>query len=84
MKTKIVQIGNSKGVRIPKALLEQVGLKGTIIIEVEGNRLILRASKEARAGWEKAFRRMSERGDDALVFPDAHVLSGWDRTEWTW
>ncbi len=84
MKTKIVRIGNSRGVRIPKALLEQCGLHGTVELEVEGETLVLRPVAQPRAGWDEAFRLMAERGDDRLLDPDSSTGTEWDQTEWEW
>ena len=67
MRTRIVRIGNSQGIRIPKPLLEQTGLHGEVEIRVERDALIIRATRSPRAGWAAAFREMSSRGDDALL-----------------
>ena len=82
MKAKIVQIGNSLGIRIPKLLIEQTGLKGEVEIEAKGERLVVRPAHRPRAGWADAFRRMAEQGDDAL----AHETPppGWDEDQWQW
>ncbi len=84
MKTRIVQIGNSRGIRIPKALLEQTGLKGEIEILVEDDALVIRSAKKPRAGWTEAFREMARHGDDKLLDPDAPSLSSWDEEELEW
>jgi antitoxin MazE len=84
MKTRIVSIGNSKGIRIPKPLLEQTGLRGEVEITVEDDSLVIRPFKKPRAGWAAAFRKMAQRGDDALLDETASALSGWDETEWEW
>lgn len=84
MKTRIVQIGNSKGVRIPKLLLEQTGLDGEVEIRAERNSLVIRPVKRARAGWAAAFREMARRGDDALLDSPLPTLSSWDEDEWEW
>ena len=51
MKTNIVRIGNSKGMRLPKPILDQSGLEGAVEIEVEGHRLVIRTAHAARGGW---------------------------------
>jgi len=84
MKSKLVRIGNSRGIRIPKLLLEKAGLEGEVEIDVEGNRLVVRSVHQPRAGWEEAFRRMSRAGDDALIDPETPGLSRWDDEEWEW
>jgi antitoxin MazE len=84
MKTHIVRIGNSQGVRIPKPLLEQTGLQGEVEITAEDGSLVIRPVKKPRDGWASAFREMARRGDDALIDDPAPTLSGWDEDEWEW
>lgn len=67
MKTRIVRIGNSRGVRIPKLLLDQVGLTDDVEISAENDALVIRPARVPRAGWDEAFRAMAERGDDVLL-----------------
>jgi len=83
MKTRIVSIGNSKGIRIPKPLLEQTGLHGEVDIRANGNALVIRPARKARAGWDAQFREMARRGDDRLL-DDVVSLSKWDEDEWEW
>ena len=82
MRANLVQIGNSRGVRIPKAILEQTGLRDEIEMEVRGSQLVIRAVKHTRAGWDEAFAEMAARGDDALL--DAGTSTKWDESEWEW
>jgi antitoxin MazE len=82
MKTRIVRIGNSKGVRIPKVLLDQTGLDGEVEIRTDGGGIIIEAVRRPRAGWEEAFREMAERGDDKLLDPP--IPTKWDQEEWEW
>lgn len=85
MKTKIIQIGNSKGIRIPRHILEESGLKGEIEIEIKDKKIILKSSSGLRGGWETAFQKMSENKDDVLL--DKKYLeheSHWDKEEWNW
>lgn len=84
MKTRIVRIGNSRGVRIPKPLLEEVGLSGEVELVVEDGRLIVRPGRRPREGWEAAFHAMVAGGDDALLDPEAVSTSKWDEDEWEW
>lgn len=84
MKTHIVRIGNSQGIRIPKPLLEQTGLEGEVEIVVENGSLLVRAARKPREGWAAAFQRMAQRGDDALLDTVAPSLSIWDKDEWEW
>jgi antitoxin MazE len=82
MKAKIVRVGNSLGIRIPRPLLEQTGLEGEVEIEARGDRLIVRPTSRPRAGWAEAFRNMAEHGDDAMLFEIPP--SEWDKTDWQW
>jgi len=86
MKTRIVQIGNSRGIRIPKPLLEQTGLCDEVDITAEANGLVIRPirkKKKPRQGWAEAFKEMHRQGHDALLGGD-HSLSDWDLGEWEW
>jgi antitoxin MazE len=82
MKVRIIRIGNSQGIRIPKPLLEQSGLGEDVELEVRPNQIIIRNADQPRRGWAEAFQRMAEEGDDALL--DAEQSSQWDQEEWEW
>ena len=84
MKTRIVRIGNSQGVRIPKPLLEQTGLRGEVEIVADNGSLVIRPARKPREGWDEAFREMARRGDDALLDDVPPSLSSWDQDEWEW
>jgi len=84
MRARIVKIGNSQGIRIPKPILEQSGITEDVDIEVENNQIIIRPLLKARTGWDKAFRKMVENQDDMLVDGDEPILHSWDETEWQW
>jgi len=82
MKARIVRIGNSRGIRIPKPLIEQTGLGDAVEIVVQGNTLVISPVAPPRAGWTEAFRVMAARGDDRL--PDETRPTRWDEDEWQW
>jgi len=82
MKTRIVRIGNSRGIRIPKPLLEQARLREEVELEVLDNRLVISSPDHPRTGWEAAFRAMAAAGDDQLL--DAPAPTTFDRTDWEW
>lgn len=84
MRTRLVKIGNSQGIRIPKPLIEETGLQGEVDLRVEDHSLVISRVRAAREGWDQAFQRMAERGDDALLDPEAPSLSSWDEAEWEW
>jgi len=83
MKAEIIRIGNSQGVRIPKSLLEQCGLRGAVEMSVEGHRLVIAPARAVREGWADAFKAMADRGDDAPLMPE-EPASAWDDEEWRW
>ena len=84
VKSRIVKMGNSKGVRIPKPILEQLALGEEVEISVRGDQLVIRPGKHPRAGWEEQFARMAERGDDRLLDEEALSLTEWDEGDWQW
>jgi len=84
MRTRIVKIGNSQGIRIPKLLLERSNLAEEVELEAEDDRIIIRSTRQPRQDWERAFRAMAERGDDSLLDNVSPAQSRWDEDEWQW
>ncbi len=84
MKTRIVRIGNSQGVRIPKPLIDQAGLSGEVEITVEDGSLVIKSVAKPRAGWAEAFREMAKHGDDPPVDGETLLPTEWDESEWEW
>ncbi len=83
IRTRLVKVGNSQGIRIPKPLLEQSGINGKVIeIEVHGNHLIIRAAAQSRCGWDEAFAAMAKQHDDVLL--DDGTATNWDWMQWEW
>lgn len=80
--TQIVKIGNSRGVRLPKLLIEQMGFSTDVEILVQRGQLVLRPAAHPRRGWEEQFAAMAKQGDDTLL--DEPVSTQWDRSEWKW
>ena len=81
-KTRIVQIGNSRGIRVPKVLLDHAQLPDDVELQAENGRLIVRAARGPRAGWAAAAKVMHARGDDQLL--DATTANRFDEKEWRW
>lgn len=77
-----MRIGNSQGIRVPRALLEQAELPDEVELQAHPGRLIVRAARRPRAGWAEAARAMRERGEDSLL--DAPTSTRFDRDEWGW
>jgi antitoxin MazE len=82
MRTKLIKVGNSRGIRLPKALIEQCGLHDEVELEVQDEQIVVRRAKKPREGWEEAFAEMARLGDDQLLDPE--TPTEWDQTEWTW
>jgi antitoxin MazE len=82
MKTKLIRIGNSRGVRIPKPLLEQSGLEGEVRLRIVEGGILVEAEKSSRAGWSAAAAEAHERGDDRLL--EQPLPTQFDDTEWEW
>ena len=82
LKTRIIKIGNSRGVRIPKLLIDQVGIGTEVEIAVQRDQLVIRSTSGPRQGWEAQFRAMAEQGDDRLL--DEPQPTRWDKSEWKW
>jgi antitoxin MazE len=83
--TKIIRIGNSQGIRIPKTILEQCHLGTEVILEPGEDRLVVRRGGQGlRAGWDEAFRRMAREADDVLLDAESVHPTEWDEAEWSW
>jgi antitoxin MazE len=82
MKSRIVQIGNSRGIRLPKVLLEQAQLADEVELEAEPGRIVIRNGSRPRAGWAAAARRMRERDEDRLLDPPTPTQ--FDEKQWKW
>ena len=81
-KTRIVRIGNSRGIRVPKGLLEQAQLPEEVELQAEPGRLIVRAAQGPRAGWAAAAKAMHAGSDDQLL--DAPTRTRFDERDWQW
>jgi antitoxin MazE len=84
MKTRIVRIGNSQGIRIPKLLLERSNLAEEVELQAHDNQIIIRSAREPREGWGKEFQTMAAQADDRLLDNDSILLTEWDANEWEW
>ena len=84
MKTALVQMGNSRGIRIPKAFLEQCRFQGEVDVEIRDGGLFIRPVAAPRSEWDEAFQQMHAHGDDALLDKEALSATAWDTAEWEW
>lgn len=82
MKTKLIRIGNSRGVRIPKPLLEQSGLEEEVRLRVIDGGIVIEAERAPRAGWAEAAAAAREKGTDRLL--DEPLPTRFDDSEWEW
>ena len=82
MKTQIIKIGNSKGIRIPKPLLEQSNLDGEVELEVLEEGLLIKSSSKPRHNWAKAFKEMSANDGDEMVIEDSP--NSYEKENWRW
>lgn len=81
-RARIVRIGNSRGIRIPKTLLDEADLPAEVELHAEPGRLVVQGVRTARSGWAAAAKRMRGRGDDRLL--DKPTSTTFDREEWEW
>jgi antitoxin MazE len=84
MRTKIIRIGNSQGVRIPKLYLQQTGFEEEVELDVRDNKIVISPVGHARQGWAEAFQRMAEQGDDQILDKRSISQTSWDEAEWQW
>jgi antitoxin MazE len=84
IRARIIRIGNSRGIRLPKQVLDQTGLEDEVELEIQGRSIVVHPAYRARSGWDEQCRIMAEQGDDRLLDADAPPLTTWDETEWEW
>ncbi len=85
METEIIKIGNSKGIRIPKAILEQCGLSGVVEMSINGDKIIIsKPARKPREGWAEAIEAdIKKHGAPEMLWSDG-IVNEFDKTEWTW
>ena len=80
MELSIIKIGNSKGFRLSKTIIEKYNIKDKVELILEKGYMILKPISSPRKGWETAFKKMNENGDDQLLFND--VFENENLEEW--
>jgi antitoxin MazE len=70
MDLSIIQIGNSKGIRLSKTILEKYNIRDKVEVILEKGYIILKPKTNPRKGWEKEFRKMSSNQDDKPLMSD--------------
>jgi antitoxin MazE len=83
MKAQIVQIGNSQGIRIPKILLEESGIRGDVELEICPDGILIRNVSKPRSDWDAKFKALAEHDDDVLA-ADIPTSSQFETREWQW
>ena len=81
MEISVIPIGNSKGIRLTKTVLEKYNITDSVELILEKDYIILKPKQEPRKGWEKAFRKMHENGDDKLTIDE--VFQDENFEEWS-
>lgn len=82
MKARLVRIGNSRGVRLPKPVIEEAGLMDEVEVRVRDGAVVIRAAVRPRSGWAEAARLARRRGDDRLL--DEPTATHFDSRGWQW
>ncbi len=70
MDVSVIQIGNSKGIRLSKTILERYNISDTVELILEKGHIIIKPKTTPRKGWEKAFKKMHDSGDDKALMTD--------------
>ena len=81
-RARIVRIGNSRGIRVPKSMLDLAQLPEEVELQAEPGRLVVRAARGPRAGWAAAAKAMRAAAKDRLL--DGPTRTRFDDEEWEW
>lgn len=81
MEASVISIGNSKGIRLSKIILEKYNISDKVELILEKGYIILKAKNEPRKNWEKHFKKMAENEDDHLLIDDVFDEENFE--EWT-
>ena len=81
MKAQIIQIGNSQGIRIPKAVLEETNISGEVELEITSDGILIKNIKKPRGDWDAIFKSLAEIDDDLSV---RETSTDFAKKEWQW
>ena len=81
MKTRLICIGNSRGVRLPKPLIAEAGLSDEVELTIREGVIVIESTKQPRAGWAEAAQKLRQDEEDQL---DPFTPTQFDETEWEW
>lgn len=70
MEVSVVKIGNSRGIRFSKTIIERYNIRDTVEMILHKGHIIIKPLSRPRKGWDKAFIEMHSNGDDKLIIPD--------------
>jgi antitoxin MazE len=82
MKARLIQIGNSRGVRLPKPLIKDARLEDEVEIQLRDGSIVITSTKKARSGWSESAKLLHDRKQDSLI--DSPGRTQFDGTEWEW
>lgn len=73
MEVSVVKIGNSRGIRFSKTIIERYNIRDTVDLILDKGQIIIKPLSKPRKGWDKAFMEMHANGEDKLIIPDIFV-----------
>jgi antitoxin MazE len=82
MKTHLIQVGNSRGIRLPKPLISQAGLTDEVELHVRDGAIVIENASSPREGWAKAAKTIHDRAEDVLLMPSNPTR--FDEKDWKW
>jgi antitoxin MazE len=82
MKTHLIRVGNSRGIRLPKPLISQAGLTDEVELHIRDGAIVIESASSPRVGWSKAAEAMHERAEDVLLMPSNPTR--FDEKDWKW
>ena len=82
MKTHLIQVGNSRGIRLPKPLISQAGLTNEVELHIRDGAIVIENAASPREGWAKAAKTMHDRAEDVLLEPSNPAR--FDEKDWKW
>jgi antitoxin MazE len=82
MKTRLIQIGNSRGIRLPKSIIEQAGLTDEIELRIQDGAIVIARVDRPRVGWAEAATLLLKHKEGCLV--DKPIPARFDEEEWEW
>jgi antitoxin MazE len=84
MNLDLIDIGNSKGIRLPKPVIEACGIEKTMQLVIEDGKIIITPIKALRAGWNDAFKKPKTDKLDSVITEFSEISNDFDQNDWTW